>query len=40
MKKYLRLEISAAEAVAFIAIICWIAASFFVNLPDVNSLGR
>lgn len=40
MKKYLRLEISFVETLTFIAIICWIAASFFVELPEVNSLGR
>lgn len=39
MKKFLHLEISKAETITFIAILCWIAASFFVNLPDVNSLG-
>ena len=40
MKKYLHLEISKAEAIAFIAILGWIVASCFVQLPDVNSLGR
>lgn len=40
MKKHLRLEISKAEAIVFIVIICWITASCFVPLPDVNSLGR
>jgi hypothetical protein len=39
MKKFLRLQISTAETIAFIAIICWIAASCFVKLPDVSSLG-
>jgi hypothetical protein len=39
MKKFLRLEISKAEAIAFIAIVCWIAASCFVKLPEINSLG-
>jgi hypothetical protein len=40
MKKYLQLEISKAEAIVFIAILCWIAASCFIPLPEVNSLGR
>ncbi|MFZ1786101.1 MAG: hypothetical protein WAU23_12930 [Ferruginibacter sp.] len=40
MKKYLQLEISKAEALIFFAIICWIAASLFVDLPKVNSLGH
>jgi hypothetical protein len=40
MKKFLQLEISTAETIAFIAILCWIAASCFVPLPEVNSLGR
>jgi hypothetical protein len=40
MKKFLQLEISKAEAIAFIAILGWIVASCFVQLPDVNSLGR
>jgi len=39
MKKFLQIEISKKEAIAFIAIICWIAASFFVKLPTVSSLG-
>ncbi|MEP7236415.1 MAG: hypothetical protein ABI685_01060 [Ferruginibacter sp.] len=40
MKKFLHLEISTSETIAFIAIICWIVASCFVHLPDVNSLGN
>ncbi|MEO6252821.1 MAG: hypothetical protein ABIO79_05930 [Ferruginibacter sp.] len=40
MKKFLQIEISKTEAIAFIAILCWIVASCFVPLPDVNSLGR
>jgi len=40
MKKFLQLEISTTETIAFIAILCWIAASCFVPLPDVNSLGK
>jgi len=40
MKKYLRLELSKAETIIFIAIIGWIIGSLFVPLPDVNSLGR
>lgn len=39
MKKYLQIELTTGETIAFIAIMCWIAASFFVKLPDVNSLG-
>lgn len=39
MKKYLRLELSVGEAIAFIAILAWITASCFVKLPDINSLG-
>ncbi len=39
MKKFLHLEISKNETIAFIAILCWIAASFFVHLPEVSSLG-
>lgn len=39
MKKFLRLEISTTETILFIALVCWIAAAFFVPLPEVNSLG-
>jgi hypothetical protein len=39
MKKILRLEISKTEAVIFLALVSWIIASCFVELPDVNSLG-
>lgn len=40
MKKYLQIELTVAETLGFIAIVCWITASCFVPLPDVNSLGR
>jgi hypothetical protein len=40
MKKLLHIEMTKAETIAFIAIISWIAASCFVLLPEVNSLGR
>lgn len=40
MKKYLRLEISKMEALTFVAVLCWIIASCFVNLPEINSLGK
>ena len=40
MKKFLHLEISKMEALTIIAIVCWIVASCFVELPGVNSLGR
>jgi len=40
MKNILRLQLSTAETIAFIAIMCWIIASCFVPLPEVNSLGR
>jgi len=40
MKKFLQIEISKAEAITFIAIVCWIVASCFIPLPEVNSLGR
>jgi hypothetical protein len=40
MKKYLQLEISTSETIAFVAILCWIVASCFVPLPEVSSLGR
>jgi len=39
MKKFLQIEITTGEIIAFIAILCWIAASCFVPLPEVNSLG-
>jgi hypothetical protein len=39
MKKFLQIEITPLETIAFIAILCWIAASCFVPLPEVNSLG-
>ncbi len=40
MKKFLQIEMSKAETIALIAIISWIAASCFIQLPEVNSLGR
>ncbi len=40
MKKYLHLELSLGETIAFAAILCWIVASCFVPLPEVSSLGR
>jgi hypothetical protein len=39
MKKYLSIELSKGETIALIAIMTWIVASFFVPLPEVNSLG-
>jgi len=39
MKKILHLEISKKEMIAFIVLISWIVASFFVPIPDLNSLG-
>jgi hypothetical protein len=39
MIKYLSLEISDGETIAFIILMCWIIASCFVSLPEVNSLG-
>ena len=39
MKKYLHLEITKTEAIVFILLMCWIIASAFVPIPDVNSLG-
>ncbi|HMK04380.1 MAG TPA: hypothetical protein VK489_09320 [Ferruginibacter sp.] len=40
MKKFLHLEISATETIVFLALVGWIVASMFVQLPEVNSLGR
>ena len=40
MKKFLQIEISKAEAITFIIIVCWIVASCFVPLPEVSSLGK
>jgi hypothetical protein len=40
MKKLLQIEMTKAETIAFIAIISWIVAGCFVQLPEVNSLGR
>lgn len=39
MKKQIPLELSRTEALIFIMLVCWIAASCFVPLPEVNSLG-
>ncbi|HRI23145.1 MAG TPA: hypothetical protein PLZ45_00660 [Ferruginibacter sp.] len=39
MKKFLQLRISTTETILFIALVCWIVASCFVPLPEVNSLG-
>lgn len=39
MKKILRLEISLTETIIFLALVGWIVASCFVDLPEVNSLG-
>jgi hypothetical protein len=39
MKKNIPLEISKTEAIVFILLLCWIIASCFVPLPEVNSLG-
>jgi hypothetical protein len=39
MKKYLSLEMSKSETIAFVVIMIWIIASCFVPLPEVNSLG-
>ncbi|HQW93841.1 MAG TPA: hypothetical protein PKY28_12115 [Ferruginibacter sp.] len=40
MKKLLHIEMTTAETIAFIVIISWIAAGCFIQLPEVNSLGR
>lgn len=39
MKKYFSIELSKGETIALVLIMGWIAASFFVPLPHVNSLG-
>lgn len=39
MKKMLRLEISVTETIIILALVGWIVASCFVELPEVNSLG-
>ena len=39
MKKYLSLQMSKWETIAFVILIIWITASCFVPLPEVNSLG-
>ena len=39
MKKNIPLEISKTEAIIFILVLCFIVASVFVPLPEVNSLG-
>ena len=39
MKKYLQVEMTKSETIALVIIMGWIIASFFVPLPEVNSLG-
>ena len=39
MKKYLQVEMTKSETIALVIIMSWIIASFFVPLPEVNSLG-
>ncbi len=39
MKKFFSIELSKKEMLAFVVILVWITASFFVPLPAVNSLG-
>ncbi|MFN8253787.1 MAG: hypothetical protein U0V75_18080 [Ferruginibacter sp.] len=39
MKKFFSIDISKKELLAFVVILVWITASFFVPLPPVNSLG-
>jgi hypothetical protein len=39
MKKNIPLKISTTEAIVFILFVCWVIASCFVHLPEVNSLG-
>ena len=39
MKKNIPIELTKTETVVFILLVCWIIASVFVPLPDVNSLG-
>ena len=39
MKKNLQLEICRTETVIFVLFLCWVVASCFVPLPEVNSLG-
>lgn len=39
MKQYLSLQISKTEAFVFVLLLCWIIASCFVPIPEVNSLG-
>ena len=39
MKKQLHLEMSRTETIIFVLLVCWIAASCFIPLPEVNSLG-
>ena len=39
MKTNIPLEISRTETIVFILLMCWILASCFVPLPEVNSLG-
>jgi len=39
MKQYLSLQISKSETIMFVLLLCWIIASCFVPIPEVNSLG-
>jgi hypothetical protein len=39
MKKLFSIELSLSEKIAVVLIVGWIVASFFVPLPNVNSLG-
>ena len=39
MKKYLSIEMSYGEVIAFVLVLAWITAAAFVPLPEVNSLG-
>lgn len=39
MKQYLSLQISKTETIVFVLLLCWIIASCFVPIPEVNSLG-
>jgi len=39
MKQFFSIEISKGETLAIVVLLAWIVASFFVPLPEVNSLG-
>ena len=39
MKQILPVELTKTEAVVFLLLVCWIVASCFIPLPEVNSLG-